>query len=137
MSMQYLVDMLRRETGFQTLNMAWNPSLHLPFHHRFGGWVVTGKGRYPFCQDGVGYTHDFDVEVYSLDGNHGRPLVPGRWLVHALAESDMGRHGSRRNADMDDIREERVAKKQREKKADASEAGYVAAQTFNAWPELA
>lgn len=120
----YFVKMLRDEVGLKNLDLVFD------FHKRrypdngLGCWKVTMRNRYfaPVPSD-VGEVYasvEIDDEIFVLDGIHGTPITPGRWLIDALCESDKVRHPEREDF-IEEWREEKVAAKHRARKASAKE----------------
>jgi hypothetical protein len=127
----YLVEMLREEIGESDADIVWFPHIPRmlyhpehpnPQHRKLGCWGVTRTFNEMFGMDaGVGLVmHCTRIPsiIMLLDGNHGNPTEPGRWIIDAINESDECRHGRRyRQQQTDDLRVHREKNKQKTRKA--------------------
>lgn len=120
-----LTEALREECRLPTARILWDPRVLRLDGGGYGGWVIVVTAIRPGIArvDGevVAHSREHEEVLYAFDGNHRRPLTPGRWVIHAIMEADLVRHGATRKQDVDDIREGRVDLKHESRRSAAKD----------------
>lgn len=114
-----LTEYFKREIGDASIELVW-----LPDEDRLSPWFRfndfdKGKGCFGICKwvhqalsvEVQGVVHNRSERIpyiTPLNGNHGNPFHPGRWVVDMFVESDTCRRGKTRLKELDDWREGKI-----------------------------